>query len=44
MSKLLEFFIFIVEDEYFEEMKMNKIDVGFYFRILLWNVLFVIVD
>lgn len=44
MSKLLEFFIFIVEDEYFEEMKMNKTDAGFYFRILSWNALSVIVD
>lgn len=33
-----------LEDEYFGEMKMNKIDVGFCFRIFLWNVLYVIVD
>lgn len=44
MSKLLEFFIFIVEDEYFEEMKMNKTDAGFCFRILSWNALYVIAD
>lgn len=33
-----------MEDEYFEEMKKNKTDAGFYFRILSWNTLFVIAD
>lgn len=44
MSKLLEFLIFIVEDEYLEEMKKDKTDAGFCFRILSWNALNVIAD